>query len=485
MTDKFKKDIVSGLYKPATLNFMHNQPRRDKAFCYCSNNIHRGYMSTKMVRKHKCFEKVCPYLKPCDHPHWDQIYSKRAQKLISSIEKRFNLGMDYFIFNKKTFQKKDLQKLDSFIRENKIYSVEQLVFGQNDNINKKKGVSMVTFSENLKTWKTAKKITTKDLGKRSGLGEPVINDLLAGNIAPTEAEIQKISMVFQVPSSTFMRGVKVEAINNASTINELSPQDKRLVEYFSYPSELRCAISRDLVDFVTRCYVNAGFAATMSEACIAIGLPRGTFSNVKNMRYSFSESAINTILSSDVIDRDEFLNKMEHLGNKYTPNYNYALAHKCYGLSDDKISVLVGNDRRAQYQVRKYLQGCSPKLGALYCGVLHESWDDFSTRIFSVSDFTGAKKKEIKQILNKCSTNKCAKSYCESNLTETDDKMNGKEITEPNKRTQDLKEQAQSKSAEFHLEVSEDKLLKAYRKLTDEHKKEVLKIVDKYFWEDM
>lgn len=52
---------------------------------YCNNYIHRGWLSTVLLKGHKCLEKQCPYLdRNLEHPFW--TYKKRI-KIRSSLSR--------------------------------------------------------------------------------------------------------------------------------------------------------------------------------------------------------------------------------------------------------------------------------------------------------------------------------------------------------------------------------------------------------------
>lgn len=53
--------------------FMGCQPKKEKIIGYCCNIKHPGNLSVKMVKKHECLGKQCPYFKKEeDHPYWAQ-----------------------------------------------------------------------------------------------------------------------------------------------------------------------------------------------------------------------------------------------------------------------------------------------------------------------------------------------------------------------------------------------------------------------------
>lgn len=55
---------------------------RDTKICgYCHSKVHKGYLSVKMLKKHKCLQKQCPMLERYeDHSYWKQRAIIKARK---------------------------------------------------------------------------------------------------------------------------------------------------------------------------------------------------------------------------------------------------------------------------------------------------------------------------------------------------------------------------------------------------------------------
>ena len=63
------------------MNFYKGQPQKENAVGYCHNPEHRGYLSLKNLKKHKCLAKQCRYLhKYEDHKYWAERERIKAEK---------------------------------------------------------------------------------------------------------------------------------------------------------------------------------------------------------------------------------------------------------------------------------------------------------------------------------------------------------------------------------------------------------------------
>lgn len=52
-----------------------------KACGFCHSNKHKGYLSVKNMKQHKCLQKQCPmFEKYPDHPYWAQKAAIKAKK---------------------------------------------------------------------------------------------------------------------------------------------------------------------------------------------------------------------------------------------------------------------------------------------------------------------------------------------------------------------------------------------------------------------
>lgn len=107
--------------------YLRNQPKKSKQVAYCCYSIHKGYMSLKTVKNHKCFEKKCPYLKiNHDHPYWSQ---KSLQKLATKILKKMDKeGYRKVILKGNAFRKPDKKKLIGALKSLNIKSMDEVSF---------------------------------------------------------------------------------------------------------------------------------------------------------------------------------------------------------------------------------------------------------------------------------------------------------------------------------------------------------------------
>jgi hypothetical protein len=68
---KTKKELP-WYYQDQTGRFK-GQPPKEKAVGFCHNPTHKGYLSLKVYRQHKCGQKACHYFEKYEnHPHWQQ-----------------------------------------------------------------------------------------------------------------------------------------------------------------------------------------------------------------------------------------------------------------------------------------------------------------------------------------------------------------------------------------------------------------------------
>ena len=57
------------------------QPKPSNAVGRCVHNKHRGLLSLRNMKNHKCEQKSCPFFIPLkDHPYWQDKDKKKADK---------------------------------------------------------------------------------------------------------------------------------------------------------------------------------------------------------------------------------------------------------------------------------------------------------------------------------------------------------------------------------------------------------------------
>ena len=60
----FKINPISGLYySPKWRSRMKGQPSYKKTRGFCTNSMHFGKLSKKMIKDHDCVHKCCPYFR--------------------------------------------------------------------------------------------------------------------------------------------------------------------------------------------------------------------------------------------------------------------------------------------------------------------------------------------------------------------------------------------------------------------------------------
>ena len=73
------------------------QPKQERAVGWCGLYKHRGYLSLKNVKNHKCIEKKCNYFAPINnHPYWQsrnkKLSDKKTKKRLLKIEETIKHG---------------------------------------------------------------------------------------------------------------------------------------------------------------------------------------------------------------------------------------------------------------------------------------------------------------------------------------------------------------------------------------------------------
>ena len=75
--------------KRATSDYMRGQPPKENAVAFCHNKSHRGLLSKKMMKKHECLKKQCPYLSRLDTEYatryWKERENRRNKRKVNII----------------------------------------------------------------------------------------------------------------------------------------------------------------------------------------------------------------------------------------------------------------------------------------------------------------------------------------------------------------------------------------------------------------
>ncbi len=471
-----EQDFVSGLYKPKRTNRgMSNQPDEASAIGYCSFHKHKGYLSKTMVRNHQCIKKGCKYFTALEHPYWENKYNEKGKKIVDSILRELNTH-NYFEYKNEVYVTNNRIEIDRFVQTNHICSINQLRFGvKGDDLwlrikEKKEDESMaVTFGEQLNVYKNAKHIDVKSLGNRSGLGEFKIRALLADQEVPSAKEVESIAMVFQVPVSTFLRGVDITGANSKADENEVQEKyAQSLNTYKNYPASYRRVISQKISTWALE---QSGLS--MNELERQVGIPLNMLSKYVRAENAFSvDTLIKFVIgldSKEIVTTLAFFTKMIEFGDKFIPNYNLNIIKNVTGITYRKIGMILGIQQSNISKASNYIKALSrPSIRKMV-----EAWDidsnTFCTKFMSADDFDAAE------------------------LTK---KVNGAEITaEPvdvlpavsttmNEITAPKKDPVKVESRIVSNEPV-DRVHKMYQRLSNEHKTEVDALIEKYFWEDI
>ena len=61
--------------------YIDRRPHGDKPCGYCHCERHRGFITVKLMRTHKCLEKQCSFLEKYEeHEHWQSLKRKKELK---------------------------------------------------------------------------------------------------------------------------------------------------------------------------------------------------------------------------------------------------------------------------------------------------------------------------------------------------------------------------------------------------------------------
>lgn len=72
--------------------YLKGQPNKENAVAYCHNPMHKGYLSVKIIRCHKCLDKQCKYLEIYeDKQYWVDRKRKRNDKKLKEFIKKDNI----------------------------------------------------------------------------------------------------------------------------------------------------------------------------------------------------------------------------------------------------------------------------------------------------------------------------------------------------------------------------------------------------------
>lgn len=468
---EIKKNKVSGLYE-TPFRFMSNQPDRENAIGYCNYNKHRGYLSTKMIKEHECLKKQCPFLIRYHHPYWVEKVSAKVYKKLQ------NGDIDYFIAGTEVYDNSaeiDQHKIRQIMCLYELSDTNQFI------LRRKK--EMVTFGENLNTWKVARKIDTKSLGSRSGLGEERIKNLLEDKVVPNQSDIEKIARVFQVSAATFCKGVtipKIEKNTNSEENNENSEYSKVIDFYYSGNAAFKKGVASRFADWLLSKTTKP--AIYIDDMC---GLSRSTFSSYKRKKEPMSKASIEKIgkafNDAGILALDEYYNKLQSLCNKWIPNGNLCLLREYYKLSSTtfaKVLDCFDSTVRGMFSFKNPIKKDHIEILSDLIGV------DFN--VFATVNLTSANLPSKKTMEAKIAA--LTSGSTSSPAPAKEEKPEAKPIAKPIAK-QPEPEPVPAPMPAITISQPEnnnvDKLQKMYNRLSQAHKQEIDALIEKYFWEDL
>ncbi len=467
---EIKKNKVSGLYE-TPIRFMSNQPDKENAIAYCNYNKHKGYLSTKMVKEHECLKKQCPFLIRYHHPYWVEKVSAKVYKKLQ------NGDIDYFIAGTEVYDNSEIDqhKIRQIMCLYELSDTNQFIF--------RKDEDMVTFGENLNTWKVARKIDTKSLGSRSGLGEDRIKKLLEDKVVPNQSDIEKIARVFQVSAATFCKGVtipKIEKNVNSEGNNENSEYSKVIDFYYSGNVAFKKGVASRFADWLLSKTTKP--AIYIDDMC---GLSRSTFSSYKRKKEPMSKAAIEKIgkafNDAGILALDEYYNKLQSLCNKWIPNGNLCLLREYYKISSTTFAKVLNcfdSTVRGMFTFKNSIKEDYAKILSDLIGV--------DLNVFTTVNLTNANLPSKKVMEAKIAA--LTSDSNSSPVPTKEEKPGVKPIAkqpEPEPEPEPVPAPMPAITISQPENNNVDKLQKMYNRLSQAHKQEIDTLIEKYFWEDL
>lgn len=63
------------------VHYFGQRPKDSRICGYCHSKMHKGYLSVKRLKSHKCLQKQCPMLEKFEeHPYWQERARIKAKK---------------------------------------------------------------------------------------------------------------------------------------------------------------------------------------------------------------------------------------------------------------------------------------------------------------------------------------------------------------------------------------------------------------------
>lgn len=328
---------------------------------------------------------------------------------------------------------------------------------------------MVTFGQNLRTWKTARNLTSKSLGDRSGLGEDRITELLEDRNFPTQTDIEKIARVFQVSVPTFTKGVSLEDPEEDPVLLE-NPEETDLLcqeaytRFDGFPREYQLQVTKKFANWIqTKSNIRGAKIENMYQ------IPRSSFSTYRmlkrKMSYEIFSKLANVLDEDGLIQKTEFIAEFKKTCEKYISTYNLGIAEQKYGFQKQDLAEYLDRSNSSITYISRYVTSVSSDVKECLLSLFEIDNEIFTGNCMNPEDF----------LLDK--------DIVLAKLAEKKKLVVASSAKEPSK--DDQKKTPKQAESEVPLVAGTKKLKKMYEKLSDEHKSEVNALIERYFWQDL
>lgn len=353
---------------------------------------------------------------------------------------------------------------------------------------------MVTFSQNLKTWKNANKFDNEFLSERSGIDLVRILSIINNRQAPTQTEVEKLASVFGVSVSTFIKGVNMEQNmcqsvgGNINDSYEGLPEEYIAVieEFIHYPIGFRKMISPLFCAWI--------FNKTNLSMREIENLSKISFSSFsKIMRHLYTLGPITLKKTAIALDKNGyikmsvFFDKLKKICCDYIPTYNLSIAKEKYNFSACKLSRCMG-----------LVDSCVGNLLGLKYAIKGEklatmaNFFEVPVKVFENETMADVNfPLTTSELANKIfSMDKTSKTHIEKLQQNTKQDELASDKNSLGEKSQDLtrleySDRVSLNQKHVNSEAPIDKLRKMYERLTPEHKAEINAKIEEYFWMDL
>lgn len=332
---------------------------------------------------------------------------------------------------------------------------------------------MVTFGQNLRTWKTARNLTSKNLGDRSGLGEGRITELLEDKSFPTQTDIEKIARVFQVSVPTFTKGVSLEdpeedpfLLENTEEVDSLYQDAYKRFDEF--PREYQLQVTKKFADWIqTKSNMRGAKIEDMYQ------IPRSSFSTYRmlkrKMSYEIFSRLANVLDEDGLISKKDFIAEFKKTCEKYISTYNLCIAEQKYGFQKKDLAEYLDKSNSSITYISRYVIPVSSDVKEILLSLFEVNNATFTNDCMKPKDFALDKDVVLAKLAEK-------KKSAVTSSTKDPSKDDQKKTSKLAKK---------EKYSETPPVVDTKKLKKMYDTLSDEHKSEVNALIERYFWQDL